>query len=109
MISVEPSAVWQAVRFVSLSKIFLLTNVEKGRNLLVIRQSIIQSYSFLLFRVMEIHRICEVTATPGQEGANLSEEFEQSEDMISITKKLSAYYQADFFMQTPAKENSRLQ
>ena len=27
----------------------------------------------LLFRVMEIHRICEVTATPYTEGANLSE------------------------------------
>ena len=29
--------------------------------------------SFLLFRVMEIHRICEVTATPDTEGAYLSE------------------------------------
>ena len=33
--------------------------------------------SFLLFRVMEIHRICEVTATPVLEGANLSELIEQ--------------------------------
>ena len=30
-------------------------------------------YHTLLFRVMEIHRICEVTATPSEEGANLSE------------------------------------
>ena len=29
---------------------------------------------FLLFRVMEIHRICEVTATPETEGAYLSEQ-----------------------------------
>jgi hypothetical protein len=29
--------------------------------------------NFLLFRVMEIQRICEVTATPLMEGANLSE------------------------------------
>lgn len=28
---------------------------------------------FLLFRVVEIHRICEATATPDVEGANLSE------------------------------------
>ena len=28
---------------------------------------------FLLFRVVEIHRICEATATPEKEGANLSE------------------------------------
>jgi len=28
---------------------------------------------FLLFRVVEIHRICEATATPVTEGANLSE------------------------------------
>lgn len=28
---------------------------------------------FLLFRVVEIHRICEATATPATEGANLSE------------------------------------
>ena len=27
----------------------------------------------LLFRVVEIQRICEVTATPYEEGANLSE------------------------------------
>ncbi len=27
----------------------------------------------LLFRVVEIHRICEATATPLEEGANLSE------------------------------------
>ena len=27
----------------------------------------------LLFRVVEIQRICEATATPGTEGANLSE------------------------------------
>jgi hypothetical protein len=27
----------------------------------------------LLFRVVEIHRICETTATPSEEGANLSE------------------------------------
>ena len=27
----------------------------------------------LLFRVVEIHRICEATATPHKEGANLSE------------------------------------
>ena len=30
-------------------------------------------FDFLLFRVMEIQRICEVTATPLMEGANLSE------------------------------------
>ena len=30
-------------------------------------------FNFLLFRVMEIQRICEVTATPLMEGANLSE------------------------------------
>ena len=30
--------------------------------------------AFLLFRVMEIHRICEVTATPETEGAYLSEQ-----------------------------------
>ena len=28
---------------------------------------------FLLFRVVEIQRICETTATPFEEGANLSE------------------------------------
>ncbi len=28
---------------------------------------------FLLFRVVEIHRICEATATPATEGASLSE------------------------------------
>ncbi len=28
---------------------------------------------FLLFRVVEIHRICEATATPVTEGASLSE------------------------------------
>lgn len=28
---------------------------------------------FLLFRVVEIHRIDEATATPDKEGANLSE------------------------------------
>lgn len=33
-------------------------------------QNFIQS---LLFRVVEIHRIGEATATPGEEGANLSE------------------------------------
>ncbi len=38
---------------------------------------------FLLFRVMETHRVCEVTATPWEqikfqrEGANLSELIEQ--------------------------------
>ena len=31
----------------------------------------------LLFRVVEIHRICETTATPEMEGAYLSEFFEQ--------------------------------
>ena len=30
-------------------------------------------FNFLLFRVMAIQRICEVTATPLMEGANLSE------------------------------------
>ena len=30
-------------------------------------------FAFLLFRVVEIHRICEATATPETEGANLSE------------------------------------
>ncbi len=31
-------------------------------------------YRFLLFRAVEIHRICEAAATPDrQEGANLSE------------------------------------
>ncbi len=49
-----------------------LTDRRKERTLIAI-----QSYSFLLFRVMEIHRICEVTATPETEGASLSEEFEQ--------------------------------
>ncbi len=29
--------------------------------------------AFLLFRVVEIQRICEATATPIMEGANLSE------------------------------------
>lgn len=29
--------------------------------------------AFLLFRVVEIQRICEATATPEKEGANLSE------------------------------------
>ncbi len=33
--------------------------------------------NILLFRVVEIHRICETTATPGEEGANLSEFLEQ--------------------------------
>ncbi len=32
---------------------------------------------FLLFRVVEIHRICEATATPDEEGANLSENLPQ--------------------------------
>ena len=32
---------------------------------------------YFKFRVMEIHRICEVTATPVLEGANLSELIEQ--------------------------------
>ena len=40
--------------------------------------------SFLLFRVMEIHRICEVTATPVLEGANLSELIEQEGDLIIL-------------------------
>ena len=31
----------------------------------------------LLFRVVEIHRICETTATPETEGAYLSDFFEQ--------------------------------
>jgi len=30
-------------------------------------------HDFLLFRVVEIHRICEATATPYEEGASLSE------------------------------------
>ena len=33
----------------------------------------IQYCKNLLFRVVEIHRICEATATPFREGANLSE------------------------------------
>jgi len=32
----------------------------------------VTKYKSPLFRVMEIHRICEVTATPTREGANLS-------------------------------------
>ena len=33
--------------------------------------------AFLLFRVAEVHRTCETTATPLKEGASLSEIFEQ--------------------------------
>ena len=37
-------------------------------------QQSIKDKNSLLFRVVEIQRICEATATPGcQEGANLSE------------------------------------
>lgn len=31
----------------------------------------------LLFRVVEVHRTCEATATPEKEGANLSDLLEQ--------------------------------
>ena len=37
---------------------------------------------FLLFRVMEIHRIDEVTATPYMVGANLSEFYESNNKRI---------------------------
>ena len=37
------------------------------------RQKISYCDIFLLFRVVEIHRIDEATATPDKEGANLSE------------------------------------
>jgi len=61
--------------------IFLLENTIE-----IIKQNVYNSYArrridaehtmimfnTLLFRVMEIHRICEVTATPTEEGANLS-------------------------------------
>ncbi len=38
-----------------------------------IRLVLVLEREFLLFRVVEIHRICEATATPEKEGANLSE------------------------------------
>jgi len=42
-----------------------LTKLKYGRNLKdETERFTIQSYIFPLFRVMEIHRICEVTATP---------------------------------------------
>ncbi len=47
-----------------------------------------------LFRVMEIQRICEVTATPFQEGANLSE---QSSNKWKSPNRESAFV-ADSFL-----------
>ena len=48
---------------------FLLTKSKKGDSVL----SVQVNSAFLLFRVVEIQRICEATATPETEGANLSE------------------------------------
>ena len=49
----------------------MLVNLLTGRVINFHMQNI------LLFRVVEIHRICETTATPGEEGASLSEFLEQ--------------------------------
>ena len=53
-------------------------------------------FDFLLFRVMEIQRICEVTATPLMEGANLSE---CTRTIRGFNYQIveSACFQADFF------------
>ncbi len=51
----------------------ILTRYKKHSNISVAKRLKIQYCIFLLFRVMEIHRICEVTATPEMEGAILSE------------------------------------
>ena len=52
-------------------RLALLVNLLTGRVIKFHMQNI------LLFRVVEIHRICETTATPGEEGASLSEFLEQ--------------------------------
>ena len=49
----------------------MLVNLLTGRVIEVHMQNI------LLFRVVEVHRTCETTATPGEEGASLSEFLEQ--------------------------------
>ncbi len=48
-----------------------------GKGFKVANEDAINLSAFLLFRVVEVHRTCEATATPVMEGASLSEIFEQ--------------------------------
>ncbi len=56
-------------------------NQKKSKGLTRNKKRFMLSYEFNkqipLFRVVEIQRICEATATPETEGADLSEQFEQ--------------------------------
>ncbi len=51
---------------------------------------------FLLFRVVEIQRICETTATPFEEGANLSER--SNNKRIYLSMKIGDPLRRIFFL-----------
>ncbi len=64
--------------------------------------------TFLLFRVVEIQRICETTATPFQEGANLSEQTNRTIRGFDYRSIESAYSKRTYFLLTGGIEMEKL-
>ena len=103
----EKYTFWDKIAALSQQQLDVLDYTEHVRYVVGTKTA----YRFLLFRVVEVQRTCEATATPTTEGASLSEIYDtdpaRPEDIISNNKRSpiqeSAYCGLSFWKRAGAK------